>query len=84
MLDSGLRVVRRSYQGSGVRRRPGELIDVTEVRTGVQLERERFIAPVPQDVVPVVVEDGRTFVSAERARDAGYDVAVVPVPNDDE
>lgn len=75
-IDTGLRVVRRSYHGNGVRRRPGEVIDVEGVRMARQLQTEGYIGPMPHDAVPVVVEDGRTFISPDTAADAGYDVIV--------
>jgi len=82
--DSGLRVVRRSYGGRGCRRRPGEIVDIDRMRTARELESENFLGPLPDGCQPVVVEDGRTFVSAEAAIAAGYEVAVEPAGADSE
>lgn len=71
MTDAGLRVVRRSYGGS-VRRAVGEVVDVERMRMARQLESEGFLGRLPVDAEPIVVDDGRTFVSVEAAVAAGY------------
>lgn len=82
VLDTGLRVVTRAFQGDGLRRLPGELVDVAPWPNAAALERARYLDRLPADATPVVVEDGRTFMSAQAAVEAGYDVNVTP--SDDE
>ncbi|MFA6044765.1 MAG: hypothetical protein WC718_07260 [Phycisphaerales bacterium] len=57
--------VTKAFEDDGVQRLPGECVDALPWRTAMELERQRYIQPLPEGVQPVGDNEGRWWLGPE-------------------